>query len=221
MPNFAEAVRLLRAATDQGHPAATFQLGLLHDAGVGVPLDRAEGRRLLELAAERGSVEAMKHLSSQAWIEGDLPGSIGWLRRAAARGDTRSAYGLATLYEEGVPGVLAKDLNAAFEWYLRVARAVEDSAGAAQSAVATARTRVGQVYLHGHGTTRDYAAALRWLELADTPEAHRELGRIYLFGLGVKRDLATARHWFEIAAASGDEAARKVLHDFPPDTPDH
>lgn len=217
--NHPEAVRWLRAAMEQGHPGATFQLGLLHDAGIGVPLDRAEGRRLYELAAERNSIEALTLLSGQSWIEGDHAASIAWLRRAAILGDIRSAFGLASLYEEGVPGVLARDEKAAFTWYLRVAIASGDTAGTANPTVATARTIVGLAFLHGDRTTQDYAAALQWLRLADTPEAHRELGKIYLFGFGVERNVEMARYWFEKAAASGDEAARKLLHEFPPDPP--
>ncbi|MDE2906976.1 MAG: SEL1-like repeat protein, partial [Acidobacteriota bacterium] len=48
----------LRAAAEQGEAEAQYRLGLAYQRGDGVPRNRAEGARWLELAADQGHVEA-------------------------------------------------------------------------------------------------------------------------------------------------------------------
>src|SRR5689334_23832199 len=47
------AVRLIRPLADQGNAIAEFDLGMMYDAGLGVPLDHAEAAQWYRRAAEK------------------------------------------------------------------------------------------------------------------------------------------------------------------------
>ncbi len=73
---------------------------------------------------------------------------------------------------------------------------------------------IGMMYLLGHGTTRNYAAAMRWFRkaaaLGNNP-AMFSIAGLYLRGLGVVSDAARALRWYQKAAASGNPAAQRLL----------
>ena len=53
--DLAEAARLFRLASDQGHAAAQNRLGGVYYTGYGVVKDLAEAARLFRLAADQGN----------------------------------------------------------------------------------------------------------------------------------------------------------------------
>lgn len=159
------------------------------------------------------------------------------LRQAAADGDPKAEFEVASRFAEG-RGV-ETDLSQAITWFER----------AAEAGLAPAQYRLGSLYEKGQGTTRDLAKAAAWYEKAvaqgnakamhnlavinaegglGTPnyqmavrlfqqaadlgvrDSQFNLGILYARGLGVKRDLATSYKWFAIAANAGDgESAKK------------
>jgi TPR repeat protein len=200
-PNHKEALRWLRAAAEQGHPAATYYLGFMHDSGLGLPENRSEARRLYLRAGELGSAEAQSLLSNLAWIEGDQQQSLNWLRKAAAQGHLNSLYGLATIHEEGLAGLINPDSNMALQWYR----------AAAERGHTGARLLLAERYELGtSGLQRDPATAQNWyLRVAQETEgeegatAREKVGRAFLYGIGATQNYEAARYWLQKAQTPG------------------
>lgn len=65
--------------------------------------------------------------------------------------------------------------------------------------IASSQAKLGELYLHGIGTTKDYTKAIYWLKKAanqNNPEAEYQLGEVYYFGYGVGKDYKTAFDWY-------------------------
>jgi uncharacterized protein len=56
--NYAEAVKWLRLAADQGHDTAELNLGSAYENGYGVPRNYAEAMKWYRLSADHGNAEA-------------------------------------------------------------------------------------------------------------------------------------------------------------------
>ena len=82
----------------------------------------------------------------------------------------------------------------------------------AQAGDASAEYVVALKYLHGEGTSKNPAEAMRWLTLAAAkglPPAQYLLGTLYADGVGAKADMAKSVQWYEAAALQGN---RKAMH---------
>ena len=114
------AATFIRAAANQGLPAAQYYLGNMYENGQGVPQDAPQARMLTERAARAGHRIAMYDLALY-YIEGkggvdvDLSVAAQWFEKAAQFGMTDAQYNLAVLYERGT-GVPA-DPAEAYSWY--------------------------------------------------------------------------------------------------------
>ncbi len=60
--DYAEAVKWLRKAAEQGHAKAQFNLGLMYRKGQGVPQDYAKALQWFRKAAEQGVAKAQFNL---------------------------------------------------------------------------------------------------------------------------------------------------------------
>ncbi len=109
----AEAFALLRAAAEQGHPDAMYQIATFPEfatEGFKSPLSDEEAWRWLLRAAEAGCVEAQRnagaHLATGEWRgrdagDVDLKAAVGWYRRAAESGHADAQFNLATMLMNG------------------------------------------------------------------------------------------------------------------------
>ncbi len=165
--------------------------------------DLVAARTAFERLSREGSAVADYNLAVMrlnGQIEDTPDGeSIRLLERAASRGFVTAMVAMAQLHERGLAG-RARDLPAAYAWYLR----------AAQAGSPEAQTEVATAHYLGRGAPRDSAAAAHWyLEAAK----RGDVGAQYLVasmleqGDGVPRDLRLARYWYEVAARNGDVAA--------------
>jgi TPR repeat protein len=88
--DYAEAVRLLRLAADQGHARAQANLGAMFSNGQGVAQDYAEAARLYGLAADQGLAIAQVLLGFMfelgRGVAQNRAEAIRWFRLAAAQG---------------------------------------------------------------------------------------------------------------------------------------
>ncbi len=165
------AVKDVRAAAEQGLPAAQFYLARLYEAGdAGLKKDIGEARLWTTKAAESGDPSAMYNLASYMYAgDGgpkDATGAAAWFRRSAEHGVVNGQYNLAQLYERGF-GVPQSDAEA-YKWYLVAAgsgdteaKSAADSlkaklAGDAQSG---AERSAAQLHLQLAGGTVKTAAA--------------------------------------------------------------
>ncbi len=123
-----KAVAYLRAAAEAGQPDAQCALAWIYCVGEITPQNKAEGKRLLEAAAEQGHGWSLYLLASCYLQDGDVsaedwkynPGyeqdaqkGMEYLRRAAEVDDARALSCLARCYKQGK--YTEKDENKAFE----------------------------------------------------------------------------------------------------------
>jgi TPR repeat protein len=87
--DYATALRLYRVASDQGHPNAQVQLGLMYAFGRGTTRNYVEAVRFYRLAAEQGDAQAFTLLSTMfergLGVEADLVRAGMWMTLAADR----------------------------------------------------------------------------------------------------------------------------------------
>tara|TARA_B110000908_G_scaffold97774_1_gene115444 strand:- start:3941 stop:8929 length:4989 start_codon:yes stop_codon:yes gene_type:complete len=73
---------------------------------------------------------------------------------------------------------------------------------------------LGNMYLDGRGTNRDYEKAMLWYRRSASqgyPNAIHNIGYLYESGFGVKKDLIEARKWYEKAAYLGLSNSQYIL----------
>ena len=155
-----------------------------------------------------------------------------WCTKAAEKGDARSQWALAGLYERGI-GVTASQTEA-LRWYkasaaqgnadaqFRVGQIYGRGEGvaqdrneatrwylkAAEQGHVEAEYYMGYRYQHGKGATQNFPEAVRWYSKAaewGNTQAMHGLGSLYLLGQGVPQNQVEAYKWFNLAAVSGEK----------------
>ncbi|MEW9835874.1 peptidoglycan-binding protein [Mesorhizobium marinum] len=126
----------------------------------------------------------------------DVPADAGPLplREAAAAGDARALFEIATRYAEGRGA--KPDMAAAAEWYEK----------SAELGFAPAQYRIGNMYEKGTGVERDLGKARGWyLKAAESGNASamHNLAVLYAMGAEGQSDNDAAARWFVNAAELG------------------
>lgn len=126
----------------------------------------------------------------------DIPAEVGpvALRQAAADGDAKAMFEIASRYADG-RGV-ESDMAEAAEWYLK----------AAERGLAPAQYRIGNMLEKGLGVERDIDKARMWYKRAaeqGNASAMHNLGVLYAMGADGKTDNEEAARWFRKAAQLG------------------
>lgn len=183
----AQAFEFISKSAEGGYTPAVIQTALsLHDA-TGVNRDAARAVELLELAASRGSWEAMYWLGeiySRGFMNHDPGEAIVWHARAAEAGETRSQRRLAEMLTEGT-GLPAPQPEAAGR-YWRLAADGGDAIAQFRLALLLrdgripARPRVEQDGPDGGGA--EIRDLLRTAFAKGNPQAGLELGKLYRKG---------------------------------------
>jgi Sel1 repeat len=148
--------------------ASNYRAGAaLYDRGRS-PAERAEGARLILIAADQGDADAAYRLGATAALrpesQRDDASAMTWLRRAAIDGHAEAQYAYATGLAEG-RGVPREPEWAAM-WMGR----------AAHNGSARARRALASFYARGVGLPVDAREAARWSALASRPSANVGLG---------------------------------------------
>jgi TPR repeat protein len=137
---------------------------------------------------------------------------IGWLERAADRGDSPAQLALGRVLLNGAAGD-APDYARSRVWLERAARslpAVVSVGDHEPPAGAQAAYFLASIYRNGYGVPRDAAAGLRWLTLAaawGVPQAQFQLANVHR----ERGDQAQALVWLRRAAASENPEANLAL----------
>lgn len=219
------AVAWLRRGSLLRHPGAQWLVGLACITGVGTLKDPAEGRRLLQLAAERGHAGAQHDLAD--WLMRS-PGAaahalaLQWYEASAKQDYLPAQYRLGMLYKGGEvlswPGGMPAQRDTGGALTQRRAphlmRALEWLNKAAQQGHAEAQYEVGQMHAQAIGTRQDFDQALHWyLQAAAQGHAKAQfnLGFLHSHGQGVAQDYAKAYEWYAISKASGYAIAEQQL----------
>jgi TPR repeat protein len=128
-PEYVAAAKELRKSADEGNVTAQHGLGLLYQAGRGVPKSYGQAKKWFEEAAKQGHAEAQVNLGT-LYLHGDAPPqstqmALFWFDRAAEQGNVAAFANLGAMYAEaqGVP----QDVIQAYTWFLLAAENGDES----------------------------------------------------------------------------------------------
>ncbi len=182
--NNEEALYWYGKAAERGSAKAHYMLGKMFEKGWGVAKDDVEAARWFRLADKYGHPSASIALEEMQIKD---PGKIAK--------DNNSKGNLA---------YLAGNYEKAVHWYHM----------AAEQGYARSQDRLGFMYQHGKGVTKDPAEALRWYHKAAEQgfgHAQTELGTMYIAGEVVRQDDAEAFRWYRKAAEQGNANGQLAL----------
>ena len=121
--NYAEAIKWLRKAVDQGHAAAQAKLGEMYWLGTGVAQDLAKANQLFKSAAEQGDSMGQAFHGMCCAAAGRHDEAMEWYRKSAGQGNGVAYCGMGWLHQE------QNNLDAAEKCYrLAVENGCEDAA---------------------------------------------------------------------------------------------
>jgi hypothetical protein len=116
--DFAEALKLLLPAAEQGNPVAQHRIGVMYVMGQEVPEDYAQATYWFRKAADQGQGESQYSMALRySWGQGvaqDYKEAVRWFTLAANQGVVLAAAALKNRYSEG-EGV-PRDLVEAYKW---------------------------------------------------------------------------------------------------------
>jgi localization factor PodJL len=154
----------LRAAADNGDPAAAFELASRYADGRGVPQDLAEAAAWFERAATKGFAPAQFRLGSLyekgIGVRKNLDTARRFYTAAAEAGHAKAMHNLAVLYAEGVEG--KPNYTMAARWFRK----------AADHGVADSQYNLAILYARGIGVETNLAEAFKWFALASRDGDH-------------------------------------------------
>jgi Sel1 repeat len=165
--DMAQAVKWYRAAADQRHNGALYNLGRMYRDGKGVSRDAAEALRLFREAAGRGQPDAQYTLGTMhARGEGVARSeseAARWFRDAAQGDNAKAMLEWAVALDKG-RGVERDDAQAQ-QWYRKAEALKVDGAKAGLVAM----------YADGRATPREHAEGVQWARaLAASARAGRK-----------------------------------------------
>ncbi|WP_455366804.1 SEL1-like repeat protein, partial [Kaarinaea lacus] len=194
-------------------PESQFALGLMYVDGKGVDKDAATAAQWFLKAARQEHLEAQFRLGEMykdgIGVETDTKEAKLWLSKAAGKGLEKASKALQDILRAEEQSILARELqslkNSPIYPYLL----------SANQGDASAKYKVGIMYVEGQDAPQDTREGIRWLQSAannDHTLAQLELGKIYLQGApAIEKDYLTAMRWLEKAAQNGDANAQYHL----------
>lgn len=154
-----EVVKLIQEQAEEGDEVATYQLGKVHEYGVGgLPVDFQKAVAMYQSSAAKGYVPAKRDLA-KIFEEGkgviqDLKLAFKMYGEAAEDGDAFAQFQLASMFETGSGCV--KDIKKALQWYEKAARQGDS----------VAQYNLGVTYEKGTKVTKDLRKAYKWFGMA-------------------------------------------------------
>lgn len=121
--DFKTALKELRPLAKKNDPNAEFLMGMLYDAGKGVPQDQAIAASWYRKAAEQNHLVAQLFLGifyySGTGVKQDYKEAARWLRPPAEKGNDQAQFYLGRMYQAG--NGVKKDSSRAIEWFRKAA----------------------------------------------------------------------------------------------------
>jgi len=118
--DFATALKFWQPLAEQGDSRAQFYLGVLYDAGEGVPQDRVEGVKWYERAAKQGNVDAQYFLGISYHFGRGVPQDYSlahmWYNIAGASAFHKASRARDLVAEDMTPDQIAEAQRMAREW---------------------------------------------------------------------------------------------------------
>ena len=174
-----------------GDKQAQYYLGLIYEAGKGVPKNRSTAIYWYKKSAKQDYNPAQFKLG---WLyysfkyEGRYKDALYWFKQSAENNNANAQYMLGSMYEQGIG--TSKNQKVAEKWYLK----------AASSGDTQALYQMATFYKTGENAIKWYKKASRKGHLA----SQLKLAFLYEHGLGVKQNYQNALYWYFKAATKGD-----------------
>ena len=177
-------------------------------------VDLIEGRRYLELAADKGNIAAAQFDLGERLVQGtfgeaDTRNGVAMLVKAAENGYVNAWLNLGTSYVKGQRGVEKDE-----------AKGVAYIRKGAEAGDAMAQLTLGTCYQYGlYGVKIDGHEGFRWVNASYTNGYDRALyhmSRAYAYGLGVETNIFKAIDFALQAIDNGDDRVRDFIGGFMP-----
>lgn len=156
--DYTTALREFRELAIQGSATAQYNLGLMHEQGLGVSKDLAKAEEWYLRAAGQGKPEAQYRLGLllESGIDGtrDLINAGIWFRRAAEKGDAAAQFRIGAAYH--LAQGAARDDAEAEKWLLR----------AANQDFTEAQVMLGEMLFAVRIPVHNNARAYMWMSIA-------------------------------------------------------
>ncbi len=152
------AFQELEPEAKRGNAEAQYHLGVMYDAGQGVPQDAGKGFRWYLNAAELGHKQA-QYNAAVMYNEGrgttvNPALALQWFSKAAQQGSADAQFSLGVMYANGA--TVKQDYAQAATWYRK----------AAQQGDADAQYNLALLYGTGKGMAPDLVQAWAWFDAA-------------------------------------------------------
>ena len=149
--DYGTALREWEPLAVRGDEIAQYNMGVLYDSGLGVPVDKSRARLWYRKSAEQGFAQAQNNLGRMFYMGDAVPPdyarAAAYFRKAAAQGIAFSHFFLGMIYTGGGPGVKADPIQA-YKW-LSIASALHKSPRYRDDALAS-RALVAQGMTKAH-----------------------------------------------------------------------
>lgn len=179
-------------------PMEQYQIGILHERGIGVSRDLAEALKWYRKSADQGLAagEYAAGLMFALGLGTQQDKSLGslYLRRSAEHGLPPGQFVWATCLQFGFAG--ETNLTEALRWH----------GIAASNNFAPSQYALGSMHDEGDGIPQNHIEAVRLYRLAASqkyPPALHDLGVSYARGTGVEQDFREAAKLYRLAAEQG------------------
>ena len=219
MGHYDTAAVIWQALAQRGNGEAYFNLGILHEDGLGTPQDMRAAIADYEKSAQAGSSKAQYRLAllykAGVKVPQDDARAKKWLTAAAANGDSEAQAMLAA--DSAAPGTATtpRDQDYQSAELLHASGKYQDAAAIwqllAQQGDARARARLAWMMEAGQGMPRDLDGAARLFRQsaeAGDADAQYALSVMLQTGKGQAQDTAQAELWRQRAAAQGHGPAK-------------
>lgn len=117
--DYVQAIKCFRAAAEQGHAVAQYNLGTCYQEGKGVTQNYAEAVKWIRKAAENGHSSAQHNMGDSYYyghgVSKDVAEAIKWYKKSAEQGHMSAQNRLGDFYYFG--DVVAQDYAEAEKWY--------------------------------------------------------------------------------------------------------
>ncbi len=203
--HYGEALAQWLPLAETGHGLAQYNLGIMYEKGLGLPLDPQQAQHWYRLAAAQKlwpAQYALGRLLSQRPDPAERRQALSWYQQAAENGSVAAATELGFCYLLGRD--TARQPQKAVAWFT----------AAAQQGDATAQYNLATLLSSGIGVKRDPAQAAAWFGLAAAQgqvEAQYRLAEAYAQGQGLPRDSVQAEQWYKLAAQQDHPGALAAM----------
>ncbi len=210
--DYSQALSWFHKAADQGDAKAQNGIAYMYRNGKGVTQDYSKALSWVRKSADQGDASAQYRIGFMyedgEGVAKDTTIAVQWYKKAAAQRQSDAQAALKRLDTASPPAqvtppAIAPVATDNIEAAAYRVKATAGDVGAAED--------LGTLYLTGQGVPKDYAEAMKWLQIAADrgyPMSQYNIGLMYANGLGVKQNISQALSWYIKAGDKGNTSAQ-------------